>query len=163
MTLNNTKILSQKDLVIKIEKERSLGCKIGFTNGCFDILHVGHIRYLNKARTECDILVLGLNSDRSVRELKGPERPINSENARAEVLAELSCVDLITIFDENTPIELIKAVMPDVLFKGGDWKEDDIAGSREVKDNGGRVMLINYEEGYSTTGIISRMRKSGAI
>lgn len=163
MTLKNTKILSQRDLVIKVKKARSLGSKIGFTNGCFDILHVGHIRYLKKARTECDILILGLNSDRSVREIKGSERPINNENARAEVLAELSCVDLITVFDESTPIELIKAVMPDVLFKGGDWKEDEIAGSREVKDNGGKVMLINYEQGHSTTGMISRMRKLGDI
>lgn len=158
MSVVNGKILSKYELIERVKNIRSSSCRIGFTNGCFDILHLGHIRYLKKARTECGALIVGLNSDRSVRVLKGKERPVNKELARAEVLAELSCVDLVTIFDEETPLELIKAIMPDVLFKGGDWDESQIVGSIEVKNNGGRVMVVPYEEGYSTTGIIARMR-----
>ena len=156
----NTKILSKDQLVTRIKEIRSAGGRVGFTNGCFDILHLGHIRYLRKAGKECDVLVVGVNSDRSVRALKGAERPLNKEAARAEVLAELACVGLVAIFAEDTPIELIKAIMPDVLFKGGDWKEEDIVGSREVKNSGGRVMVVSFEEGYSTTGLISRLRSA---
>ena len=152
------KIMSKDALIARVKELKSSGVRIGFTNGCFDILHVGHIRYLKKARIECDALILGVNSDRSVRALKGSERPVNSEAARAEVLAELSCVDLITVFDEDTPLDLIKEVMPDLLFKGGDWKAEEIVGSDEVKMNGGSVKVVPFEEGYSTTGIIERMR-----
>jgi len=154
----NRKILKRDELAGVIQGLKARGLRIGFTNGCFDILHLGHIRYLRKAREECDILILGLNSDRSVRSLKGPKRPVNGEGARAEIMAELSCVDIVVVFDEDTPLELIKSVMPDVIFKGGDWKEDEIAGAREVKENGGRVVRIPYEDGYSTTGIIDKMR-----
>jgi rfaE bifunctional protein nucleotidyltransferase chain/domain len=155
---DNEKILPKRDLIERVAKLKASGCKVGFTNGCFDILHLGHVRYLRKARAECGALVVGVNSDRSVMALKGPTRPVNKENARAEILSELSCVSLVTIFDEDTPIELIKAVMPDVLFKGGDWEEKDIVGSSEVKSNGGRVSVIAYEKGYSTTGIMSVIR-----
>ncbi|HPN73341.1 MAG TPA: adenylyltransferase/cytidyltransferase family protein, partial [Candidatus Omnitrophota bacterium] len=139
------KILERDVLAEKIRVMKAGSKRVGFTNGCFDILHLGHVRYLAKAKTECDILVVGLNSDLSVRELKGPERPVNSEGARAEVLSALSCVDFVTIFSELTPIELIKKIMPDVLFKGGDWKEADIVGAPEVKKNGGRVVVVPYE------------------
>ncbi len=158
MNTGMSKLLSKDELIAEVGRIRPSGLTIGFTNGCFDILHLGHIRYLRKAREECDILILGLNSDRSVRSLKGPKRPVNGEGARAEIMAELSCVDIVVVFDEDTPLELIKSVMPDVIFKGGDWKEDEIAGAREVKENGGRVVRIPYEDGYSTTGIIDKMR-----
>lgn len=153
------KIFSREDLAVRVEEIRAAGGRVGFTNGCFDIIHPGHVRYLKKARTECDALVVGVNSDRSVRALKGPDRPLNDEFSRCEVLAALECVDLVTVFDENTPRELIIGIMPDMLFKGGDWKESEIAGASEVKDNGGRVVIIPYEQGFSTTGIISRIKE----
>ncbi|MFA6636092.1 MAG: D-glycero-beta-D-manno-heptose 1-phosphate adenylyltransferase [Candidatus Omnitrophota bacterium] len=157
MIRENVKIFTRDDLVKRVRELRESDIRVGFTNGCFDILHLGHVRYLRKASDECDILIVGVNSDRSVKALKGPDRPVNGEKARAEVLSELSCVGLLTIFDEDTPLELIKAVMPDVIFKGGDWKESEIVGADEVKRNGGRVMTISYVQGFSTTGIISRI------
>lgn len=141
------------------------GCKkngktTGFTNGCFDILHVGHVRYLEAARAECDLLVVGVNSDASVKRLKGDTRPVNPEDARMEVLSALECVDHVTMFDEDTPEDLIKFITPDIIFKGGDWEEDDIVGGDHVKAAGGKVRVIPYVEGYSTTNIIEKMEKT---
>jgi len=136
---------------------RSKGKRIVFTNGCFDILHVGHVEYLKKARTLGDILVVGLNSDRSVRRVKGRARPINKEGDRAKVLASLYFVDYINIFDELTPEKLIRALRPDILAKGGDWKAEKIVGASFVKSYGGSVAIIPFIKGYSTTSLIKRL------
>ncbi len=132
--------------------------KIVFTNGCFDVLHFGHVHYLLEARKLGDILVIGLNSDDSVRRLKGPSRPINSEKERAFVLAALACVDYVTLFEEDTPEELIKVVKPDVLVKGGDYALDQIVGADFVKANGGTVTTIHFVEGFSSTQIIEQLK-----
>lgn len=133
--------------------------KIVFTNGCFDILHVGHKRYLQQAATLGDILIVGLNSDASVRRLKGPSRPINNEQDRAEMLSALSFIDYVTIFDEDTPYELIKKIQPDVLVKGGDYKPDEVVGKDIVEARGGRLELISFVEGKSTTNIINKINQ----
>jgi len=130
-----------------------------FTNGCFDLLHVGHVRYLSRAKSEGDILVVGLNSDRSVRCLKGPDRPVQTQDDRAEILAALRAVDYVVIFDEPTPIDLITAIRPAVLVKGEDWQETDIVGAKEVKSWGGRIVRASFTAGASTTGLIDRMKK----
>jgi len=130
--------------------------KLVFTNGCFDVLHRGHIYYLSRARELGDLLVLGLNSDKSVSRLKGPGRPVNQQQARAEVLAGLAFVDHIVIFPEDTPLNLINAVRPHVLIKGGDYKVDEIVGYQEVRSWGGKVTTIPLLEGYSSTSIIDR-------
>lgn len=153
------KVKTQDELIEIIGKEKDAGKKVGFTNGCFDILHVGHVRYLSGARGKCDLLVVGMNSDGSTKRLKGEERPVNPQEARAQVLAALESVDFVTIFEEDTPEELIKALTPDVLFKGGDWSEDQIAGASHVKATGGEVKIIPFEDGYSTTGLIERLKK----
>ncbi len=127
-----------------------------FTNGCFDVLHRGHIYYLSRARALGDVLVVGLNSDASVTLLKGPGRPVNSEAARAEVLGALAFVDYIIIFDEETPLKLINRIKPDILVKGGDYKAEDIVGYRELTERGGRVEIIPLLEGYSSSTIIDR-------
>ncbi|MCH2534313.1 MAG: D-glycero-beta-D-manno-heptose 1-phosphate adenylyltransferase [Bdellovibrionales bacterium] len=132
--------------------------KIVFTNGCFDLLHVGHVRYLQEAKAQGDFLVLGLNSDRSVSELKGPTRPIQKQEDRAEILAALACVDFVCIFDESTPIKLIEAITPDVLVKGGDWKAEQIVGSEHVLKNGGEVKSLIFIDGKSTTKIVEKMQ-----
>lgn len=135
--------------------------KIVFTNGCFDILHRGHVEYLSKARDLGDVLVLGLNTDNSVKRLgKSPERPINKEDSRAIILAALECVDYIVLFDEDTPLELITKVLPDVLVKGDDYKPENIVGYDVVTKNGGIVKTITFVEGFSTTGIISKLKSS---
>jgi rfaE bifunctional protein nucleotidyltransferase chain/domain len=134
------------------------GKRIVFTNGCFDILHIGHARYLYEARSLGDFLIVAVNSDKSVKELKGAERPIVPENERAEMIAALGCVDMTLIFDENTPYEVIKKIVPHVLVKGGDWKENDIVGADIVKAAGGEVKSITFIDGSSTTNIISRIR-----
>ncbi len=131
--------------------------KIVFTNGCFDILHVGHKRYLQKAATLGDILIVGLNSDASVRRLKGPTRPVNNEQDRAEMLSALGFIDYVTVFDEDTPYELIKKIQPDVLVKGGDYKPDEVVGKDIVEARGGRLELIQFVEGKSTTNIINKI------
>lgn len=138
---------------------RSQGKKIVFTNGCFDILHVGHVDYLAKARRMGDILVVGLNSDSSVKKIKGPGRPVNSERDRATVLSALSAVDYISIFSEPTPEKLITKVRPDVLVKGGDWDIKDIVGGDFVRSYGGKVRNISFVKGYSTTSLIRKMEK----
>ncbi len=135
------------------------GKKVVFTNGCFDILHRGHVAYLQEARALGDILVVGLNSDKSVKRLKGPERPINAEADRKFVLEGLRCVDLVEIFEEDTPLELIKAVRPDVLVKGGDWKPEQIVGSDFVLGNGGIVRSLRFIDGHSTTKTIQEIKK----
>jgi D-glycero-beta-D-manno-heptose 1-phosphate adenylyltransferase len=134
------------------------GKKIVFTNGCFDILHVGHVKYLNNARSLGDVLFLGLNSDASVRGLKGEERPINKQVDRKYILENLSCVDFVEIFEEETPLELIKSVKPHFLVKGGDWKPTDIVGHEVVSASGGEVLSLNFVEGKSTTNIINSIK-----
>ena len=156
--MTTTKIKTQKELAGIISSKKKEGLLIGFTNGCFDVLHVGHIRYLEQAKRECDILVIGVNSDDSVKKLKGNARPVNPEGARLEVLASLEQVDLLTLFGEETPAELIGSLTPDILFKGGDWDEDSVAGGKHVREHGGKVRIIPYVEGYSTTDIIKKMK-----
>ncbi len=156
------KILSQEELKKVVEDVRAAGKKVGFTNGCFDILHLGHVRYLDEAKKNCDILVIGVNSDSSVKGLKGQGRPVNGQEARMEVLAALECVDYLALFEEDTPEELIKRLTPDMLFKGGDWSEERIVGADHVKANGGKVKVIPYVEGYSTTDLITKMRNGGS-
>ncbi len=133
------------------------GYSIGFTNGCFDIIHPGHISLLHCAKNECDKLVVGLNSDSSVAKLKGKDRPIQKENARATVLLALKDVDIVIIFNEETPIKLIELIKPDVLIKGGDYKIDEIVGAEFIQQNGGRVVLSDYKNGHSTSDIIKKI------
>jgi D-beta-D-heptose 7-phosphate kinase/D-beta-D-heptose 1-phosphate adenosyltransferase len=135
---------------------RAQGKKIVFTNGCFDLLHVGHVRYLQEARSLGDALVVGVNADASVKRLKGPSRPIQNENDRAEILAALACVDVTVIFTEDTPENLIMKVKPDILVKGGDWKIDSIVGAPFVMSYGGQVMSLQFVDGKSTTKIIEK-------
>lgn len=136
------------------------GKKIVFTNGCFDILHRGHVTYLSEARKLGDLLVVGLNSDASVHRLKGPERPINKELDRQYVLSQLKAVDFVEIFTEDTPLNLILKVKPKVLVKGGDWKIDQIVGAKEVIADGGDVFSLNFVDGYSTTNIIQKIQET---
>lgn len=152
-------ILSWDELAAELKRVRE-SKKVVFTNGCFDILHVGHVRYLQEARAQGDFLVVALNSDASVRVLnKGPERPINSELARAEVMAALGCVDFVTIFSEPTPLEVIQCLSPDVLVKGGDWKVNQIVGSDFVLSRGGAVKSLKFVDGFSTTSIVQKIQK----
>lgn len=151
------KIQSQTALTKILGQMRSRGKTIVFTNGCFDILHLGHVRYLRKAKSLGDTLVIGLNSDASVRELKGSGRPLNRERDRAEVLSALGFVDYVTIFSEPTPEGLIRKLRPNVLVKGGDWKTKDIVGADFVRSRGGRVASIPFVKGYSTTGLIQKI------
>jgi rfaE bifunctional protein nucleotidyltransferase chain/domain len=132
--------------------------KIVFTNGCFDILHRGHVAYLCEAKKLGDLLVIGLNSDASVKRLKGPERPINNENDRQYVMSQLKPVDFVEIFSEDTPLNLILKISPQVLVKGGDWKIDQIVGGKEVIQSGGEVFSLNFIDGYSTTSIIHKIQ-----
>ncbi|HVZ25281.1 MAG TPA: D-glycero-beta-D-manno-heptose 1-phosphate adenylyltransferase [Sediminibacterium sp.] len=154
------KILSLSQLLSRIAGWRIGPKTIAFTNGCFDILHEGHIASLSQAAREADYLIVGLNSDASTKRLKGPERPVNREQSRALVIASLIMVDAVVIFEEDTPLQLITAIMPDVLVKGGDYTLDQIVGAREVMANGGRVVINPIVEGFSTTGIIQRIKSS---
>lgn len=138
---------------------RSQGKKIVFTNGVFDLLHVGHVRYLQEARSLGDALVVGVNADASVKRLKGPTRPVQNENDRAEILAALGAVDFTVIFTEDTPARLIEKVRPDILVKGGDWKIDQIVGASFVQSYGGKVMSLQFVDGKSTTKIIEKAQK----
>ncbi len=151
------KTVSIKRLSLELKKLRKKGKKIVFTNGCFDIIHAGHVRYLRKARSLGDLLVVGLNSDSSVRRIKGGLRPIVPQKERAEVMGALSFVDYVVIFNESTPIRLIKAVKPDILAKGADWAAKNIAGADIVKETGGRVARIPLVKGRSTTNIIKKI------
>lgn len=144
----------KKDLQVNHPQKR-----VVFTNGCFDILHVGHVKYLQEAKAQGDLLVLGLNSDSSVRGLKGETRPIQCEDDRAYILSSLECVDYVVIFSEETPINLITGIMPDVLVKGGDWSIEQIVGSKEVLAHGGEVKSLSFVQGRSTTGIVEKILK----
>jgi D-beta-D-heptose 7-phosphate kinase/D-beta-D-heptose 1-phosphate adenosyltransferase len=153
-------------VTVSIEQVESLvagwrreGRSVVFTNGVFDILHPGHLRYLQAARAQGDHLVVGVNSDRSVRANKGPSRPINPESERAEMLAALACVEAVVVFDEETPAEIVRRLQPDVLVKGADWPADQIVGRDTVEARGGRVVRVPVEEGYSTSAIIDRVRR----
>jgi len=154
------KVVDRQSLTAERERLRSEGKRVVFTNGCFDILHPGHVRLLRHAKSLGDVLVVAINSDRSARALKGAPRPIFTEQERAEVLAALEGVDYVTIFDELTPRELIAQLLPDVLVKGGDWMPEEIVGRGEVESAGGHVVSLPYLEGYSTSGIIERILKS---
>ncbi|MCS6977905.1 MAG: D-glycero-beta-D-manno-heptose 1-phosphate adenylyltransferase [Gemmatales bacterium] len=155
-----SKIVDRATLVQEIEALRCGGKRIGFTNGCFDLLHAGHVQYLQEAKAQADILIVGLNSDAGVRSLKGPERPINPEAARAEVLAALACVDYVTLFDEPTPLELIRLIRPDVLIKGADYRKDQVVGADFVESYGGKVYLAPLKAGFSTTALAERLAES---
>jgi len=151
------KVLSLDELQLERDLLRRAGRTVVFTNGCFDLLHPGHVRYLQQARGLGEVLIVALNSDRAVRELKGASRPILNEGERAEVIAALGCVDYVTIFDDVSPREVIAALLPDVLVKGGDWGLDQIIGREEVEAAGGRVLSLPFVEGCSTSEIIERI------
>lgn len=151
------KILSREEALERYGRPRSH--TLVFTNGCFDVLHRGHVEYLDRARRLGDRLLVGVNTDASVRRLKGPDRPLVRQDDRARLLAALECVDAVVLFDEDTPRELISAVLPDVLTKGGDYTPEDIVGRREVEAAGGRVDVIPFIEGYSTTELMKRIRR----
>jgi rfaE bifunctional protein nucleotidyltransferase chain/domain len=151
------KLTATKKLAGILNRLRSKGKKIVFTNGCFDILHVGHVDYLSKAKRLGDVLVIGLNSDSSVRKIKGKHRPVNRQLDRATVLSALSSVDYIAIFGEATPEKLIRCLKPDILVKGGDWKIDNIVGADFVRSRGGKVKRIPFVKGYSTTSVLRKM------
>ncbi len=142
----------QKSFLKDLQKK-----KIVFTNGCFDILHSGHVSYLNEAKSLGDVLIVGLNSDLSVKRLKGESRPINSEQDRKFVLENLKAVDYVIIFEDDTPLRLIKGITPQILVKGGDWTPDQIVGSEFVLENGGEVLSLSFKKGYSTTKIIEKI------
>ncbi len=147
------------DLAKQLAKElKAQGKKIVFTNGCFDILHCGHTTYLSESKKLGDVLILGLNSDDSVRRLKGESRPINNQSDRAAVMDSLKSIDYVVIFEEDTPYNLINAIIPDVLVKGGDYNKENIVGADIVENNGGSVVTINFVEGKSTTNIINKMK-----
>lgn len=151
-------VLTRDDAKRFAEIHRDAGRRVAFTNGVFDLLHPGHVRYLQQARALGDVLVVGINTDRSVRSNKGPGRPITPEAERAEILAALECVDAVTLFDEETPHALIADVQPDVLVKGADWAHDAIVGRDIVEARGGKVVRIAVEAGHSTTSIVRRIR-----
>jgi len=153
-------IVTLNQCVEVIDKWRAQDLKIGFTNGCFDLVHPGHISLLSQAKAACDKLIVGLNSDSSARGLKGPGRPVQSETARSIVLASLSAVDLVILFDEETPLRLIEAIRPDVLVKGADYKRDEVVGAELVLGHGGEVLLADIQDGYSTTNTIARVGES---
>jgi D-beta-D-heptose 7-phosphate kinase / D-beta-D-heptose 1-phosphate adenosyltransferase len=152
-------VATQADLDRCLVKWRQQGLRIGFTNGCFDILHPGHVKVLTAARAACDRLIVGLNSNASVKRLKGEDRPFQDERARAEVLAALEAADLVVIFDEDTPLKLISRIKPDVLVKGGDYTREQVVGYDVVEAAGGHVMLVDVLAGFSTTSIINRARE----
>ncbi len=159
LSILKRKILNNAQLQSQLAIWRFQNKKIVFTNGCFDIIHAGHIDYLSKAKDLGDILFIGLNTDDSVRRLKGENRPVNDENARAVILAAMQFVDAVVLFDEDTPYELIKIVQPDILVKGSDYKPEDIVGADIVLAKGGEIKTIDFLNGYSTSRIIERIRK----
>ena len=152
-------ILSTDDAVAYVNRSRADGRRIVFTNGVFDLLHPGHLRYLQQSRGLGNTLVVGVNSDRSVRAIKGDSRPVTPEQERAEILAALACVDVVVLFDEDTPYALIARLQPDVLVKGADWPEEAMIGRDIVEARGGRVVRVPFEPGYSTTNVIEQIRK----
>jgi len=161
MTADATKVRGLLELVEIVRERRALGHRVVFTNGCFDLLHRGHTRLLQQARELGDLLIVGLNSDASVRRIKGPSRPVLSEEERAEVLSALASVDYVVFFDDPDPGSTIAALQPDVLAKGADWAKDQIVGRETVEGRGGRVVTIPLVEGSSTSGIIDRILEQG--
>ncbi|MBF8298254.1 MAG: Cytidyltransferase-related domain [candidate division NC10 bacterium] len=161
MTADATKVRGLRELVEIVRERRALGHRVVFTNGCFDLLHRGHTRLLQQARDLGDLLIVGLNSDASVRRVKGPSRPVLSEEERAEVLSALASVDYVVFFDDPDPGSTIAALQPDVLAKGADWAKDQIVGRETVEGRGGRVVTIPLVEGSSTSGIIDRILEQG--
>lgn len=155
----SSRVLSLHEAILRFAGEKRNGRCIVFTNGCFDLLHPGHVETLEKARALGDALIVGVNSDRSVRQMKGTGRPIVPEQERAEVLAALDCVDAVVIFDEPTPREIVSALLPDVLVKGGDWASDQIIGREEVEDAGGRIVSVPVVAGYSTSAMVEKIKK----
>lgn len=153
------KILEGQALQEKIEAWKADGKKIVFTNGCFDLLHAGHIAYLSEAADSGDVLIVGLNSDTSVQRLKGPTRPVNDQQTRASLLGSMFFIDAVVPFSDETPLELIKSIMPDVLVKGGDYEIPQIAGSKEVLEHGGEVKILSFLPGYSSSSIIEKIKK----
>jgi D-beta-D-heptose 7-phosphate kinase/D-beta-D-heptose 1-phosphate adenosyltransferase len=151
-------VLSTSEAVAWREELGRQGKRVVFTNGVFDILHPGHVRYLATARSHGDALIVAINSDRSVRAIKGPERPVNPEAERAEVITALACVDAAVVFDEDTPHDIISAIQPDVLVKGADWAHDKIVGRDIVEARGGVVIRVTVEEGHSTTNVIKKVK-----
>ncbi len=156
---DKNKIYTLENLIPEIQQARQNGQKVVFTNGCFDILHEGHVTYLEAARKQGDCLIIGLNSDASIHSIKGPDRPVNKENSRARLLAALGCVDYVVIFGDDTPLHLISSLMPNVLVKGADWPIDQIVGGKEVLAAGGDVKTIEFVGDFSTTGLIEQIRK----
>ena len=154
------KVLDRNTLKEEVDSLRKAGSRVVFTNGCFDLLHIGHIRLLQKAREKGDCLVVAVNSDSSVRQIKEPGRPIMPEDQRAEVVAALGCVDWVTIFAEPDPLDLIRLLKPDVLVKGTDWSEEEIVGAPEVREAGGQVLRIQLEPGSSTSALIKKIRST---
>jgi D-beta-D-heptose 7-phosphate kinase/D-beta-D-heptose 1-phosphate adenosyltransferase len=154
----NERIFELPLLKSQVKWWRLINKTIAFTNGVFDILHEGHIKVLSQAASFADVLIVGVNSDASVKRLKGNNRPLNNQQSRSLLLASLIMVDAVIVFDEDTPLELIKAILPDVLIKGGDYNPDTIVGAKEVIANGGKVEVIPLEEGFSTTGLIEKMK-----
>jgi rfaE bifunctional protein nucleotidyltransferase chain/domain len=155
-----SRVLSREKAVELVATFREANKTVVFTNGVFDLLHPGHVRYLEMARSLGDALILGLNADASVRRNKGPARPITPERERAELVAALSSVDAVVIFDEDTPAEIVNALQPDILVKGADWPADQIVGRDTVEARGGRVVLVPVEQGHSTTSIVERVRRT---
>lgn len=153
-------LISRNYLNSLLDKLRSEGKTIVTTNGCFDILHVGHVRYLEKTKTFADVLIVALNSDKSVKSIKGDSRPINKEEDRAEVLSALKCVDYVVLFDEDSPIDLLLQIKPDVYTKGADYTLETLPEAKPIMENGGRVEFISFVEGKSTTSIINKMKES---
>jgi D-beta-D-heptose 7-phosphate kinase/D-beta-D-heptose 1-phosphate adenosyltransferase len=153
------KIFTLPDLLQQVNRWRLLKETIAFTNGCFDILHPGHIASLSRAAEQADILIVGVNADNSVRKLKGAHRPVNDQQSRAMILASLLMTDAVVIFEEDTPLEIIQAIMPDVLVKGGDYEMDEIVGAKEVIANGGKVVISPIVPGFSTSGLIEKIHK----
>lgn len=163
MSVNHSlshKIVSLPELAPLVNYWKSEGKKIVFTNGCFDLLHAGHITYLTEAASLGDILIIGLNSDDSVSRIKGPSRPVNNETTRSVVLGAMSFIDAVVFFNEDTPLELIKQLLPDVLVKGGDYQIENIAGAKETIENGGTVQVLSFLPGYSSTAIIDKIKNS---
>lgn len=151
-------VLTLEETILRFAREKRNGRKVVFTNGCFDLLHPGHIRSLEAARSFGDVLIVGINSDASVRALKGPGRPVIPQDERAEILVSLECVDAVLIFDEPTPQKVIAKLLPDVLVKGGDWPDDQIIGREEVEAAGGRVERVDILDSYSTSSILYKIR-----
>ena len=152
------RVLSRIDAAAFAQRLRDAGRTVVFTNGVFDLIHPGHVRYLREARSLGDALIVGVNADESVRRNKGESRPVTREDERAELIAALACVDAATVFEEDTPAEVIRAIQPDVLVKGADWAADQIVGRDTVEARGGKVVRIAVEEGYSTTALLRRIR-----